>query len=139
MRRITGTLQEYVCNFMIISPELFLEWEMFQIKVVDKIGTHFMVKNVFPKILPFMRYVDKWGTVRRSADDNIIGGMHIVCWTNKARDTHSEYVILIVSPWQKWFGETPSVLRCTYTSCLRCLSLQGSCEIHCKIIWNRTQ
>jgi hypothetical protein len=34
--------------------QFFLEWEMFQTKVVEKIVTHSMLNNVFPKIVPFM-------------------------------------------------------------------------------------
>jgi hypothetical protein len=34
----------------------FVEWEMLQIKVVEKIKTHFMLHNFFfSKIVPFMR------------------------------------------------------------------------------------
>jgi len=39
--------------------ELFLEWEMFQTKVVGKIKTHFMYSNVSPKIMPLMRSCGK--------------------------------------------------------------------------------
>jgi hypothetical protein len=77
-----------------------------------------MVKNFFPKIVPFMRYVGKYDTLRQDTDDNIIGGMRFACWTNKPTDTHSEYVILIASALQKWFVETAPILRFTYTSCL---------------------
>jgi hypothetical protein len=35
--------------------EFFLEWEIFQNKVVEKIKTHFIYSNIFPKIVPFMR------------------------------------------------------------------------------------
>ena len=34
-------------------PEFFLESEIFQIQVAEKIKTHFMLHNVFPKIVPF--------------------------------------------------------------------------------------
>jgi hypothetical protein len=33
--------------------ELFLEWEIFQLEVVEEIKTHFMLNNVFTKIMPF--------------------------------------------------------------------------------------
>jgi hypothetical protein len=41
--------------------------------------------------------------------------MRITCWTIKARDTHSEYVILIAVPWQQLLRERSSLLRYTYT------------------------
>ena len=75
----------------------------------------------FPKIVPFMRYVEKYGTARQSTDDHIIGSIRFACWTSKARDTHSEYVILIVSPRQRWFGETAAVLRVPTSPALGCL------------------
>jgi hypothetical protein len=34
-------------------PEFFLESEIFQIQVAEKIKTHCMLHNVFPKIVPF--------------------------------------------------------------------------------------
>jgi phosphate starvation-inducible membrane PsiE len=33
----------------------FLEWQMFETNVVEKIKTHFMFFNFVPKIVPFMR------------------------------------------------------------------------------------
>ena len=37
--------------------------------------------------------------------------MCIECWITKAKNTHSEYVILIAFPWQPWLRERLSVLR----------------------------
>jgi len=34
---------------------LFLKWELFQTKVVQKIKIHFVFYNYFPKIVAFMR------------------------------------------------------------------------------------
>jgi hypothetical protein len=34
--------------------ESFLEWEMFQTDVAQKIKIHFMFNNFLPKIVPFM-------------------------------------------------------------------------------------
>jgi len=39
--------------------DFFVEWEMFQIKVAEKMNTHFMFKNCFSKILPLMRQCGK--------------------------------------------------------------------------------
>jgi hypothetical protein len=35
--------------------EFSLEWEMFRTKFVEKIKTHVMFNNFFPKIVTFMR------------------------------------------------------------------------------------
>jgi hypothetical protein len=40
--------------------------------------------------------------------------MRIVYWITKAKNTHSEYVILIVFPRKQWLHERSSMLRCTY-------------------------
>jgi hypothetical protein len=46
--------------------EFFLEWEIFQIKVVEKIKTHILCSVIlFPKIVPFMRQCRKiWWSQR---------------------------------------------------------------------------
>jgi len=44
--------------------------------------------------------------------------MGVVCWMPKAKNTLSEYVILIVFPLQKWLHECPSVLGFTYIAWL---------------------
>jgi hypothetical protein len=41
-------------NLRLYLAEFFLEWKVFQAKVVEKIKTHFMF-NFFLKILVFMR------------------------------------------------------------------------------------
>jgi hypothetical protein len=40
--------------------------------------------------------------------------MRISCWILKATNAHSEYVIRIAFPWQKWLSERASMLRYTY-------------------------
>jgi len=44
--------------------------------------------------------------------------MRIACWISKATNTHSQYVIIIACPLQKWLYERASVLRRTYLVCL---------------------
>jgi hypothetical protein len=59
---------------------------MLQTKVVEKIKTHFMLNNFFPKILPF------YGTARQATDDNIIWRKEeAICMHDKlgkTTDTH---------------------------------------------------
>jgi hypothetical protein len=38
------------------------------------------------------------GTGRQTTEDNIIRHMRIECWITKAKDTHTEYVILTAFP-----------------------------------------
>ena len=54
----------------------------------------------------------------QAIDDNITQRTRIACCIPKARNTHSEYVILIALPLQHWLRERASLLRCTYTACL---------------------
>jgi len=44
--------------------------------------------------------------------------MRIACWINKAKNTHSEYVILNAFLLQQWLQELTSLLRYTYIPCL---------------------
>ena len=44
--------------------------------------------------------------------------MRIACWTTKATNTHSQYVILIAFPLQQWLHESTSMLHYTYIACL---------------------
>jgi len=46
--------------------------------------------------------VEKYGTARQAKGYNTIWRTQISGWINKATDTDSEYVILIVYPWQQW-------------------------------------
>jgi hypothetical protein len=73
-----------------------------------------MFNNVFPKIVPFMRYVKKYGTARHTTDDNIIRRMHFAYWITKATDTHSEYAI----HGNNGYANAPQYYLCTYIACL---------------------
>ena len=63
---------------------------MFLIQVVDnKKKTQFYVQKFFPKIVPFLDNVEKYGTAEQATDDNIIRRMRVACWITKATNTHS--------------------------------------------------
>jgi hypothetical protein len=44
--------------------------------------------------------------------------MRITCWVPKAKNTHSQYVILIAFPLQQWLKERAAMLCYTYIACL---------------------
>jgi hypothetical protein len=44
--------------------------------------------------------------------------MRIVGWIPKAKNTHSEYVIIIDFQLQQWLHERASILRYTYIACV---------------------
>ena len=89
----------------------FLEWEMFQTKVVEKIKTHILCPvTFFRKSTRLWDNVEKnivrWGRIQ-----TIIWCMRIACWIPKATNPHSEYVILIAFQVPQWVHERVSVLR----------------------------
>jgi len=67
---------------------------MIQTFFVENIKIHIMFDNIFPKIVPFMRYLEKLDGVVQAADGNMIGCKHFACWITETTNTHSEYVIL---------------------------------------------
>jgi hypothetical protein len=83
---------------------------MFQKNFVQKIKTHVLcLIKVFRKSCHLRDNVEQYGTARQATDDNIIWRMHVSCWIAKATGTHSEYVILIAFPQQKWLRERASI------------------------------
>jgi len=56
----------------------FLEWEMFQTKVVEKIKTPIVCSITFFLIVPFMRYVEKYCRVGKATDDNMVHAHRMV-------------------------------------------------------------
>jgi hypothetical protein len=60
---------------------------MYQIKVAEKIKTHFISSNFFPrKSCRLCDNMEKYGTARQATTDNIIRRMSFACRTTK--DTH---------------------------------------------------
>ena len=55
----------------------------------------------------------------------IIRRMRIACGITTATNIHSDYVIFIVFPLQKWLHERASMLRCKHTACLVLHKLDG--------------
>jgi len=56
--------------------------------------------------------------IERGRPQITIRCMHFACSIPKATNTHSEYVILIAFPLQKWLRERVSMLHYTYIVCL---------------------
>jgi hypothetical protein len=60
--------------------EFFLEWEMFETKVVEKIKTHILCSIMFfQKSCRLWDNVEKYGRARQATDDNIIRRMRFAC------------------------------------------------------------
>jgi len=80
-----------------------------------------MFKNIFPKIVPFMRKCKKKYTIQSDSPQMTIWSMRIACWMPKVTNTHAEYVILTVFPLQRWLRERASMLHYKYLSVLYCV------------------
>jgi hypothetical protein len=66
--------------------------------------------------------VEKYGRAGQATDDNIIRRMRIAYWLPKPTytHTHTEHVIPIAFPFQRWLQERASVSRYVYIACLVC-------------------
>jgi hypothetical protein len=71
--------------------------------------------------------VEKYCTAGQATDINTIRHNRFACWIIKATDTHVEYAIIIVFPWQQLLGERASMLRYTYIAYLYQFSQRYSC------------
>jgi hypothetical protein len=110
MTRITSTLQEDLCTCMVISQSVFLRMRNVSDRSCrENQNTRLMFDTFFRKLCRFCDNLEKYGTARQATDDIILRCMCFACWINKATDTHSEYVILIVFPRQQWFCERASI------------------------------
>jgi len=104
-------------NFLSNLDQFFLEWEMFETKFVEKIKPHVLCSITFfsSKMVTFMRW---YGKHIAETDRPQMMRMHIACLITKATETHSEYVILIAFPQQRYLRR--AVFHVTL--CVRCLS-----------------
>jgi hypothetical protein len=60
-----------------------------------------------------------WKNIVESGRPQITWLVRFACWTPKAKNTHSQYVILIAFPLKQWLHERASMLR-LYVHCLSC-------------------
>ena len=97
--------------------QFFLQWEMFQTKIVEKIKTRILWVMIMWK-----------NTAEQGRSQITIWRMRIVCWIAKAKNTHSEYVVLIALP-QQWMHKDTSILCYTYINCLMSIKIQPDATI----------
>jgi hypothetical protein len=117
--------------------EFFLEWELFQIKVLEKIKTHISHSVTF-----VWKYCHLWDKVKkcgaREVTDNMVHACCVLvkwCYMHERTNpclhscthihqpppphTHTQKcIILTVFPWEKWFCECASALNYTYIAFL---------------------
>jgi hypothetical protein len=111
VRRITGNMHEDLCTLIIISRWILLKMRNISDKYCrQNQNTYFVFKNDFQKFVPVWDNVKKYVRARQVTDDKIIWRMSFACWITKATNTHSEYVILIAFPRQRWLRERAAML-----------------------------
>jgi hypothetical protein len=88
--------------------EFFLEWEMFQTKVVEKIKTRVLCYATPPR-----KSYRLWDNVEKycRADRPQMATQYCACVLTRATDTQSEYVIFTAFTRQQWLHERASVSR----------------------------
>ena len=95
----------------------FLEWEMFQTKVVHKFKTHILCSITFFFLQDRSVYEIMWiNTAQPDRPQMAIWRMSIACWITSATNTQSRYVMLSDFPLQQLLHENASVWR-TYIGC----------------------
>ena len=117
----SGTLHEDQYTFCLsYLVQLFLEWEMFQTKVIEIIKTHILSSiNFFENRVV---YEIMWrNTVDPYRPQMTAWRMRIPCWITAATNTHSEYVILLAFSLQQWLQERFPMLRYTHSTLPACL------------------
>jgi len=78
-----------------------------------KLKHNCMFNNGFQNSCHLWSNIEKHGRAGQATENNIIQHRHIGCWMNMATKTHSEYVILTPSPWQKQLHASASMLHYT--------------------------
>ena len=84
-------------------------------KIVQKIKTHILCSVSLKKIVFFFRNnVEKYGTIRRDTDENMIMRMRFSSCITRATETQSECSNIITLLQQQRLHERASLLRYTY-------------------------
>ena len=110
--------------FLSYLAEFFLEWEMFETKVVEKIKTRVFCSVPFSPSENRALCDIKWkNVVKRDRLQMAIWRMRIACWIPNATDTQLEYVTIIAFPLQQWLHERAWMLCYTYVHSLHCYEL----------------
>jgi len=87
-----------IMHFLSHPSQLFIEQEMFQTKVVDKIKTHILCSGTFSRKTDV--YGIMWKNIAQPCRPRTTTRrMRIACWIPKATDTpYTGYVMLIAFP-----------------------------------------
>ena len=107
-------MHTYIC--MIISRSVLLRMRnVWDKNCIENQNTHFMFNNIFFSRKSFRL----WDNVQngQATDDSKIWRMRIAWWITKAKETHSEYVIIVAFPQPRILRERVLILRYKYFGC----------------------
>ena len=96
--------------------QFFWEQEAFRTTGVEEIRTHILCSITFSRKSCLCEIM--WKNTAEADRPQITGHMRFACPITKAKDIHSEYVMLTAFPRQQWLLKRASLLRCTYIACL---------------------
>jgi hypothetical protein len=84
LTRIMGTLQKTFSHLWQHLAEFFLQWEMFQTKVVEILKTtHSMSNSVSRKLCRSWDNMEKYDGARKATDDKTTYNKRFACWITK--------------------------------------------------------
>jgi len=120
-------------HFLSYLAQFFLEWKIFETKVVEEIKTHFVFNNLSFENCAFNEIVQK-NFPELDKPPMTTWRMRIVRSIPKSTNTHLEYVILIAFPLQQWLEERSSVFT-LYEQCLSCCKLKLCLYLKRTVYW----
>jgi len=85
-------------------------------KIVEKTKTRILCSVTFSLEIRALCEIIWKNIVEQGRPQMTKRRMRLTCWTPKAKDTHSEYVILKAFPLQQCLHKRASILRYTYTA-----------------------
>ena len=88
--------------------QLFLQWEIFQTKILQKIKTHILCSiHIFWESCHLWDNVEKYHTARQVTDDATVQHTHTAFFMPIAIDTDTKHVILIAFASDDSYTNTP--------------------------------
>jgi hypothetical protein len=117
----------YIYNTIALNA--YLEWEIFQTKVVEKIKTRVLWSIIFPEsraVYDIMRT----NMVEPDRPQMTIYMAHALCVLDNYGYRHTLRIWNISCFWKQWFRERASKLH-LYAHCLSCLTINHTMESFC--------
>ena len=118
--RITCTLHEDRYTFIIKFRSVLFKMRNVSDKIVGTIKTRILCSiTVLWKSCRLWDNVEKYCRAGQATGGNIMRPIRIACWISKAKNTQSQYVILIAFPLRQWLRER-ALISHFYLHCLSC-------------------